>query len=315
MMQTMDNCSANVCNLSYQVPSPIPYIAISVAHMLFVIVPTVLLGATILYHIRADREMRDPVTTLFCAVTMASMLSLVFGLLHDMSMITDLPLLGSCSSPFRAIRTGATCFLRMFIACQIVLITCTQFCVVKYGKKKITTRLVLAAFGVVTVSTAIASILLIASGAGAYGGAVPKIRGTWCLENEAVLRTYLYQSAALVAIVVMCPMTLVVVFSVRSYLIVKQSTIEADRIVRSVLLVSMATLVLIFAIKIPLAIVYYISVVLNSAPITYLSISMSDMEYCFVLLLFMTTHRGIRKAVFSKVINYFKNRNTVIPQV
>ena len=106
-MQTMDNCSANVCNLSYQVPSPIPYIAISVAHMLVVIVPTVLLGATILYHVYSNREMRDPITTLFCAVIITSMLSPVtFGLLLDMSMITDLPLLGSCSSPSRAIQSN-----------------------------------------------------------------------------------------------------------------------------------------------------------------------------------------------------------------
>ena len=310
----MDNFSANVCNLSYQVPSPIPYIAISVAHMLFVIVPTVLLGATILYHVRADREMRDPITALFCAVTITSMLSPVtFGLLLDMSTITDLPLSGSCSPPSRAIRMGTLYFLRMLTPCQIALITCTQFYVIKYGKK-ITARHVLAVFGVVTVSTAIASILLIASGAGAYGGAVPKIRGSWCEENEVVLRNYLYQSAALAVIIIICPVTLVVAFSVQSYLIVKQSTTETDRLVRSVLLVSVATLVLEFTIKIPAGLLYYVSIVLNSLPIFYLSITTGDTENCFVLLLFLTTHRGIRKAVFSKVINYFKNRNTVSPQ-
>ena len=273
----------------------------------------ILLGATILYRVYSDREMRDPITALFCAVTITTILSPTFGLLLDMSMITDLPLLGSCSSPSRAIQTGTSCFLRMFTPCQIALITCTQFYVIKYGKK-ITTRLVLAAFGVVGVCTAIASILLIASGAGAYGGAVPKIRGSWCQENKAVLRNYLYQSAALAVIIIICPVTLVVAFSVRSYLIVRQSTIEADRIIRSVLIVSVATLVLEFALKIPPTLVYYVSIVLNSAPIAYLSTTMSDTEYCFVLLLFMTTHRGIQKAVFSKVINYFKNRNTVIPQ-
>ena len=169
-------------------------------------------------------------------------------------------------------------------------------------------------FGVVTVSTAIASILLIASGAGAYGGAVPKIRGSWCEENKAVLRNYLYQSAALAVIIIICPVTLVVAFSVQSYLIVKQSTTETDRLVRSVLLVSVATLVLEFTIKIPAGLLYYVSIVLNSLPIFNLSITTGDTENCFVLLLFLTTHRGIRKAVFSKVINYFKNRNTVSPQ-
>ena len=145
---------------------------------------------------------------------------------------------------------------------------------------------------------------------------MPKIRGSWCEENKAVLRNYLYQSAALAVIIIICPVTLVVTFSVRSCLIAKQSTraIEADKIVRSVLIVSVATLVLEFALKIPLAIVYYVSVVLNSTPIAYLSTTMSDTEYCFVLLLFMTTHRGIRKAVFSKVMNCFKNRNAAISQ-
>ena len=150
----MDNCSTNECNLSSldedQV-SPTPYIVISVAHMLVVIVPTVSLGAIILYHVRADKEMRDPVTILFCAVTISSMMS-------------------PCLSVSMVVYTAIVYFLQISTASQIALITCMQYLVIKYGKIRITTRRALTAFGVVTAMAAVAAILIIATGLGAYGG-------------------------------------------------------------------------------------------------------------------------------------------------
>eukprot|EP00731_Ephydatia_muelleri_P001992 Em0001g1992a len=313
----MDNCSTNECNLSSldedQV-SPTPYIVISVAHMLVVIVPTVSLGAIILYQVRADKEMRDPVTILFCAVTISSMMSpSVYGLLRDISMITDLPLLGSCLSVSRVVYTAIVYFLVILTPSQIALITCTQYLVIKYGKKRIKTRHVLTAFGVVTAMAAVVATLIIATGLGAYGEAVPKIRGSWCKENGAVLKNYTFQTGALAVVVVICPVTLIVVSSVRSYLIVKRSMMETDKIVRSVLLVCAASLILGFVFMLPTAVAYYISVAFNSIAISYFATSMSDTQYCFVLLLLMTTHRGIRNAVFSNVIKHFNNRNKVAP--
>ena len=312
----MDNCSTNVCNLSYQdgEVSPTPYIVISVVHMVVVIVPTISLGAIILYHVRADKEMRDPVTILFCAVTITNMLSpSMFGLLVDISMITDLPLLGSCSSASRVIYTVIKMFLEIFSPSQIALITCTQYLVIKYGRKLITTGRVLAAFGVTTAIAAVTAILITVTGIGAYGGAVPKIRGSWCKENGVVMRNYTFQSAASAVPTIICPGAFIVLSSVRTYLIVKRSIIEADKIAKSVLLVSAATLVLGFVFKIPTAVVYYISVVFNSNVILYVAVSMGDTAYCFILLLLMTTHRGIRNAVFSKVINHFRDPNKVSP--
>ena len=312
----MDNCSENVCNLSYQdggEVSPTPYIVASVVHMVVVIVPAISMGATILYHVRANKEMRDPVTILFCAVTITNMLSpSVFGLLLDISMITDLPLLGSCSSASRVTKIVILFFLHIFGTSQIALVTCTQYLVIKYGKKIITIGRVLATFGVTTALAAVVAILIVATGIGAYGGAVPKIRGSWCKENIVVVRNYISQSAVY-AVGIIILFTLIVVSSVRSYLMVKHSTIEADKIVKSVLLVSAATLILGFVFQIPTAIVYYISAAYNSHASLYVTETMSDTQYCFILLLLMTTHRGIRNAVFSKVINHFRNPNKVAP--
>ena len=313
----MDNCSANECNLSYldeEQVSPTSYIVISVAHMLVVIVPTISLGAIILYRVRADKQMRDPITILFCAVTISSMLSpSVYGLLRDISTITDLPLLGSCLSVSRVVYTSIAYFLQISTPSQIALITCTQYVVINYGKNRITTRRALTAFGVVTAMAAFAAILIIATGLGAYGGAVPKIRGSWCKENGAVLRNYAFQSAALAVASVVCPATLIVVSSVRSYLIVKRSMMEEDKIVRSVLLVCAASLILGFAFVLPTTTAYGISVAHNSDTALYFTSSMTDTKYCFVLLLLMTTHRGIRNAIFSNVIKHFSNRNKVAP--
>ena len=106
-------------------------------------------------------------------------------------------------------------FFQIFSTCQIALVTCTQYLVIKYGKKIITIKRVLAAFGVVTAIAAVVAILVISTGIDAYGGAAPKIRSFWCKENIVVLRNYMFQAAAL-AVVTLCPVSLVVSSSVRS---------------------------------------------------------------------------------------------------
>ena len=63
--------------------------------------------------------------------------------------------------------------------------------------------------------------------------------------------------------------TLIVVSSVRSYLIVKRSMMEEDKIVRSVLPVCAASLILGFAFVLPTTTAYGISVALNSDAVLY----------------------------------------------
>lgn len=253
-----ENGSTNACNLSHQDEDPVPYIAVSVVHMLVVIVPSITMGAIILCHIRANKELRDPVTTLFCAMTVSCM---SFGLLIDLSMIADLPLLGSCSSRYRGAYTAVTYFLRIFIPNQVALIACAQFIVLKYGKKRLTIGKVLAAFGVVTAVAALAGVVIAVPNLYEYTTSAPKIRGSWCVENEVVRRNTIYSSLFLVVI---GGVFLIVVCSIRSYLIVKRSTIEADKIVRSVISVNAATLSLEFVSKLPFIVASSLAFVHNS---------------------------------------------------
>ena len=311
----MDNSSGNVCNLSYHEEiSSVPFIAISVAHIFVVIVPSLLLGITILYRAFSDKKMRDPVTALFCAETIAVTISpAVIGLLVDISMIADLPLLGSCSNRSRAIYNATTFFLRMLNPWQMVLISTVQFIVIKNGVKKVTIRRVLVAFGTVTAVVAVTSIILTVPSE--YSGALPTIRGSWCETNDVTKRNSIFQSAIAAVTIVIMPATLVLVASIGSYKIVKRNVIDSEKAaIRSVIIVCVTTLILEFLFKLPLAILAYLSSLLNNVHIYYFGISFSDTEYCFILLLFMTTHRGIRNAVFSKVIHYFGNQNTVVPQ-
>ena len=311
----MDNNSGNVCNTSCQEEiSPLPFITISIAHIFVVIVPSLLLGITILYRVLSDKKMRDPVTTLFCAETTAVTVSpAVIGLLVDISMIADLPLLGSCSNRSRAIYNATTFFLRMLNPWQVVLISTVQFIVIKNGVRNVTTSRVLIAFGIVTAIAAVTSILLTVPSE--YAGVLSKIRGSWCVSNDVLTRNSIFQSAIAAVTIFIMPATLVSVASIKSYQIIKKSVIDSDKaIIRSVIFVSVTTLVIEFMFKLPLAIISYLSLVLNNTHILYFGISFSDTEYCFILLLFMTTHRGIRNAVFSKVIHYFKKQNTVSPQ-
>ena len=317
------NCTAtNECNTSHQdrdEVSPIPFIAISIVHMTVVIVPTTSLGTIILYNVYAHKEFktRDPITALFCAVTISCMLSpWVYSMLLDISMITNLPLLGSCSSlGFRLVRATAQVFLRIFTPNQLALITCTQFMVIKHGKKHVTVGRVLAAFGIIAAITAAVAFLAVVPSIGALEVDVPTVRGSWCVQNGVFRRNSIIQSVAFTGLVYLFPAALIVIFSIRSYKMVKRSMAEKDKIVRSVLLVSAATLTVQFVLKLPFLVTLFMSWVVDSIALLYFSAIMVDVEYCCALLLIITTHRGIRNAVFSKVIvKCFIHPNTVVPE-
>lgn len=299
----MDNCSTNDCNASDQSgdqESPTPYIATAIFHITVVVLPTLLLGAIILRNVYVNKKMRDPITALFCYLTVLCMLSPIYGLLSDIMAITDVPILGSCSSRLRAISVVVNIFLRSFTPNQIALITCTQYLVVRYGKNILTNGRALAAFGVVMAAVLAAAILMAAPNIDALGIPAPKIRGSWCFENDVVRRNSVFQAIALTGTLFTLPVIVVVIFSVLCYLIVRRSSMEADKVTRSVLLTSAATLILEFLFKLPFVLLLVAASALNNHSLFFFSVTISELEYCFVLLLLVTVHKGIRGAVLQR---------------
>lgn len=196
---------------------------------------------------------------------------------------------------------------------QVALISTVQFIVIKNGVRNVTISRVLVAFGIVTAAAAVTSILLTVPSE--YAGVLSKIRGSWCVPNDVAKTNSTFQSVIAAFTIMVMPATLILVTSFGSYRIVKRSVIDSEKaVIRSVIIVSIATLTLEFLFQLPLAILSYLSFVLNNVHILYFGISLSDTEYFFILLLFMTTHKGIRKAVFAKVIHYFKDGNSVVPE-
>ena len=74
-------------------------IAIGVGHLLLVVTPTIILGPLILGVFISNKKLRDPVSILFMCITVECVLGpLTYGLLLDLSLITDFPLLGPCET-------------------------------------------------------------------------------------------------------------------------------------------------------------------------------------------------------------------------
>ena len=93
----MDTVNTTNFTMADQLEFARSFTAIGVAHLLLVVIPSLILGPLILGMFISNKKLRDPVSILFMCITVVCILGpLTYGLLQDLSLITDFPLLGSC---------------------------------------------------------------------------------------------------------------------------------------------------------------------------------------------------------------------------
>ena len=75
------------------------YVATGVAHIILVVIPTLILGSILLSLLLSNKKLRDPPSILFMCTTVLCMVGPVtYGLLMDISLITGFPLFGNCKA-------------------------------------------------------------------------------------------------------------------------------------------------------------------------------------------------------------------------
>ena len=73
------------------------FVGTGVAHLILVIIPTLILGPILLSVLLSEKKLRDPPSILFMCTTVLCMVGPVtYGLLMDISLITGLPIYGNC---------------------------------------------------------------------------------------------------------------------------------------------------------------------------------------------------------------------------
>ena len=267
----------------------------------------VLLGSQIIYCVYINKTLRDPVSVVMASIAISVMLFTIPNNLLGLSLITDLPLLGDCSNLtgnmfiiFPAIQLNIDNF-------SVGLIATIQFLIIKYGRKKVTNCKVLPVFAVLIILSVLLAIIANAVEISLEQGASfrVKIRGSLCLIHGNA-----YLAIAIeIALGYLVPFTVTMVMSFVSHRKIKNSVIEMDSdhsVIRSVLIMSVTTILAAFVTKIPLAICVFWATNSESIVAYQMITMLIPLEPLCIVFLLSTIHKTIRHELVETICKCIK---------
>ena len=304
----MNNCSENHSesistqncnsNLTYAGEAGVE-IAIPILNLALIVL-TLLLGSGIIYCVYHNKTLRDPVSVLIVSVAATLMVLTIVYSLYSLSILTDLPLIGDCNNLSGNIILIVITFHFFFVCFTIGLIATVQLLTIKYGRKRVTKQKVIPVFAALVFLAMVLSIVdNVADNISTHSTSRIKIRGSVCALNVSTANPIFAISIMLGYVI---PLTVTLVMSCATHRTLKNCVVEMDTdhsVVRSVLVMSVVTVLLCFVSKIPLfgliAWAYNVSSVRNFA---YLIVSLqASLDPPCTLLLFITIHKTIRHTV------------------
>ena len=233
------------------------YIAVAVSHIVLVILPCLTLGPTLLI-ILSNKKLRDPVSAIFSCITVICMTGpSTYGLLMDISLITNKPVLGTCDNPSGALFWF---FLGMFHSMLVVttaLLSITQFAVIKFGVSR-------SALTYARIFVILAVLLIVILVMSFFNFILPVIdptvkrRGSFCTQSQGLGK--LIETALGViffGVVVLPSLLLVIIFSILSYRTLKNGLIQNPSVIQSVVLVSILMIVVTVLFRMPQILLFF----------------------------------------------------------
>lgn len=202
------------------------FVAVGVIHILLVVIPSLLFGCIILVLLLTNRNLKDPISIIFGSIAVVCILGpMMYGLLTDISLITDKPVIGSCDTPFGVgvfwfIYSSFHCFL-LWIT---VLLSVTQYFLVQSGVRRVTSGRVWTAIAAIMLASLVFNIPNFASGF--VGQAGLRIRGSVCLEESSEAKLIVDVYVFIMLILLVLSIATVIINSVLICRKVKQSIIE-----------------------------------------------------------------------------------------
>ena len=311
------NTSANFsCDGADQVSSSLA-VGIAVVHILLVVVPSLPLGVTVLLVLKAVE--RDQVTTLFACTTVVCMVGpWTHGLLMDISLITDKPVIGQCGTLSSELFFVFYAGIHLCLLMCATLISVTQFISVRFRNRR-ANKWSLSAF---FISVVIATLLSLPNIAVAIPGSC-KIRGSVCMQTNPGVSVNLilipiYSASFLVFITLVLT---IIVTSVLTYKVVRREVIEESGVRKSVLAaVALMTVASVLFRAIPiLNFVFYSSSGNRTAKRELYDRTVdisADLSYPLYLCLMLFVHKKLRNKLKEKAAHiwytYIKRETRVV---
>ena len=192
--------------------------AVAYLHIILIIVPTLVLGITIIAVIWKVRKPSGltPIITFYLAMALFSLAAVLsYGLLWDISLITDIPYLGECGTyPLYNIYNLLYFGFHSIIALNVGTAAVFQFLVLKYGKKVSFKWVYIALLFMIITSIGVSCVFF-------NGRNSSTIRGSNCRLTENL--EGIVNLAAWLPLAYTLPLALTVVFSVLTCYKVKKA--------------------------------------------------------------------------------------------
>ena len=282
------------------------FIAIGVAHLLLVVIPSLILGPLILGVFISNKKQRDSVSILFMCITVVCILGpLTYGLLQDLSLITDFALLGPCEIFRGRLFWFSLAFFQVLLTISSAILVAVQYVTVRWGKKlsirgTILTFISFVFFVFLVSLTNLISLL-------DTNPDVVVVRGSLCYRTLALISVNIFLVQGLLVLsIIAISYIIVVLLSILIVKYIKRHTINNKKVVRDVLIIMVAfsTSIIIFRLVPVLRFVIMpnFNIVENISLSFFLDYSI-DFSYPLFLILTLFVHKTVR-TTFSKTLKY-----------
>ena len=277
------------------------YVALGITHLLVVVIPSVAAATAVLYYIYriAKESGLKPVTLLYAFVAILCIIGpLCCGILSDISIITNIPIFGNCSSSYQTHVLRVILFFGIHTTIMVViaLISAVQLLIVT-SQLKINLQMVSAVFVFVVIySIGIHAIR--------FNGDYREIRGSYCTQDGT---TAAINNSVLIFISFVIPLAITAACSVLTCLKVKNTTISiaGTSAIKSVIALNTFNIVSYLVLRIPTFTIYFLGKYLNDQSqnvadeFVITAQYFGDLNYPLTAFSIIILHSGVRQMALS----------------
>ena len=275
------------------------FVGTGVAHLILVIIPTLILGSILLSVLLSNKKLRDPPSILFMCTTVLCMVGPVtYGLLMDISLITDLPVIGTCGTDTQQVFWIFFGLFTLQLIVSTAYLSVMQYISIRWGPKKLSTIKTVIIFFILFAYSSIGGIVNLV-----YNTALDSaltVRGSMCTFSFEAIFIPLVTVGTLGLLMFVVPsVTLITVFSVLSFRYVKRHTIDNGDVVRNVfiIMITISSVVLRF---LPILNIFLFFID-NPTTIDWILTYSIELNYPFFLILTIFVHKSARKELFKRL--------------
>ena len=272
------------------------FISVGAAHIIFVIIPVLIVGPMVLAPFVVNKKLRDSVSIVFMfTIALCICAPVVYGSLMDINLITDVDIFGPCSGTHNS-KSFFVFFAhshQLLLVCN-ALLTILQNISVRFGTKKVSTRQTLVVLFFLFLYSLAGSLLIFITGVNQT-----RIRGSLCSQMGSGILIL----GVLTIILFLVPSILAIgAFSFLTIRYIRKNTISKVKSVRRLTMIIVIWLVLSILIRSLAVVGTFLSLAISSPEISYIYsfIGFYALELNYPLFLFLSLFLHTRVRAYAR---------------